>query len=71
MVTLAACRLFCSKTTQCHLCCVSVLAAKRFERSLKYRVWVEEGKISSFLPNFSSFLSFLNFFSEDNTVLPN
>lgn len=52
MINLEACKLFFFKTTLCHLCCVSVLAVRRFEGPLKYRVWVEEGKTSSFLPNF-------------------
>lgn len=44
-------------------------AERRFEGALKYRVCIEEGKTSSFLPNFCSFLCFV--FSEDNIVLPN
>lgn len=68
MINLETCKLFFSKTTLCHLCCVSVLAA-RFEGALKYRVWIKQEKTSSFLPNFCSSLSFV--FSEDNIVLPN
>lgn len=46
---------------QDHLCCVSLLAARRFEGALKYRVWVEEGQTSSFLPDFCT-VSFPLFF---------
>lgn len=61
MVNLETCKFFSSMTTLCHLCCVSVLAARGFEGALKYRVWIEEGESSSFLPNLCT-VSFPLFF---------
>lgn len=68
MINLETCKFFFLKTTLCNLCCVSVLAARRFEGALKYKIWIEEGKTFSFLPNFCT-VSFV--FSEDSIVLPN
>lgn len=62
MINLETCKLFYSKTTLCCLCCVSVLAARRFEGALKYRAWIEEGKDflipTKFLYSFLCFVFF-------------